>query len=69
MPASIVGRLVEAEYLAIIERINATLHGFGYLSLLLPFLVIDMITMTFFFCIVDPFSQSGHSRSVAGRIP
>mmetsp|Transcript_43652 Transcript_43652/g.87367 ORF Transcript_43652/g.87367 Transcript_43652/m.87367 type:complete len:305 (-) Transcript_43652:404-1318(-) len=48
MPRQLVTRLAEAEYHGIIAGINTALQplsGFGFMSLLLPFLVIDILTI------------------------
>jgi hypothetical protein len=56
MPAALVGRLSEAEYMAIIQRINKVLQPltyFGLSSLLLPFLAIDAVTVALLY-VVEP---------------
>ena len=56
MPASVSSRLSEAEYAQLIETINKALHPlshFGLLSLLLPFILVDILTMVLL-CAIDP---------------
>lgn len=56
MPASVSSRLTEAEFYALVETINKVLQQlshFGLLSILLPFVLIDIITILLLF-IVDP---------------
>ena len=46
MPASLAGRLSDPEFSSLVDGINKALHSlahFGFLSLLLPFLVVDVI--------------------------
>ncbi|EOD28330.1 hypothetical protein EMIHUDRAFT_434729 [Emiliania huxleyi CCMP1516] len=65
MPASLVGRLSEAEYYGVTERINKALlplAHFGLSSLLLPFLAIDALTVAVLYgadpsLLVAPLSQ------------
>ena len=48
MPRQLASRLAEAEYHGVVSGINTTLQplaGFGFLSLLLPFLVVDVLTV------------------------
>ena len=56
MPASLAGRLSDPEFSSLVDGINKALHSlahFGFLSLLLPFLVVDVITMVLL-CAIDP---------------
>ena len=56
MPASVSSRLSEAEFLFLIEAVNAVLHPltqFGLFSLLLPFILVDLFTMLLL-CAIDP---------------
>ena len=56
MPAALAGRLTDAEFQTITESVNAAvrpLAGFGFATLMLPFLLIDLITIAFL-CAFDP---------------
>jgi hypothetical protein len=56
MPAALIGRLSETEYLAVIQRVNKVLQPltyFGLSSLLLPFLAIDAVSVALLYAI-DP---------------
>ena len=56
MPAQLATRMSEVEYHGVIASINSTLQplsGFGVLSLLLPFLLVDVITVTLL-SLMDP---------------
>jgi len=56
MPAALVGRMAEAEFASIIDKVNGVTGAraqFGVFSLLLPFALIDLLTVLLL-CSIDP---------------
>jgi hypothetical protein len=68
VPAVVSTRLSEAEYLQVVEGVNAALvplSHFGFLSLLLPFVFVDVLTMLLL-CLVDPVSARDANAQPSG---
>ena len=56
MPASVANRLTEVEYQGVVDTLNKALHPlshFGLFALLLPFIIVDALTMLLL-CAIDP---------------
>ena len=56
MPAALAGRMVDADFHALAEHVNTVLYPlahFDFLSLILPFILVDLLTMALL-CTVDP---------------